>query len=140
MQHVVTGLDQEGKSCVVSRREVDTEPATGPFEIVASTDDLPPRLPEMLVDQPPAMDVGIEQAGTKWLIVKWRPGVEAPLHRTDTLDYDIVVSGLVTLTLEEGEVELHPGDSVVIPGVLHGWRAGPDGGVSSTVMVALDRS
>jgi hypothetical protein len=138
MQHVVTGLDADGRSCVISRREIDTDPATGPFEIVASTDELPPRLPEMLVDQPPAADVGIEPAGTKWLIVKWQPGIEAFFHRTDTLDYDIVLSGQVTLVLEEGEVDLHPGDSVVIPGVMHSWRAGPEGGVSATVMVALN--
>jgi hypothetical protein len=137
MQHVVTGLDAEGRSCVVSRRDIDTDPATGPFEIVASTDQLPPRLSEMLVEQVPAMDVGIEPAGTKWLIVKWQPRVEAMLHRTDTLDYDIVLTGQVTVVLEQGEEELHPGDSVVIPGVLHGWRAGPDGCTSSTVMVAL---
>ena len=138
MQHVVTGLNAEGKSCVVSRREIDTDPATGPFEIIASSDELPPRLPETLVEQAAAADVGIDQRGTKWLIVKWQPGIEAFFHRTDTLDYDIVLSGQVTLILEDGEVDLHPGDSVVIPGVLHSWRSGPDGGVSATVMVALN--
>ena len=137
MHHVVTGLNAEGKSCVISRREIDTDPSTGPFEIIAGTDELPPRLPEMLVDQGPAADVGIPQAGTKWLIVKWQPNIDAFFHRTDTLDYDIVLSGQVTLVLEEGEVELHAGDSVVIPGVTHSWRSGPDGGVSATVMVAL---
>ncbi len=139
MQHVVTGLNAEGKSCVISRREIDTDPSTGPFEIIAGTDELPPRLPETLVDQGPAADVGIEQVGTKWLIVKWQPGIdEAFFHRTDTLDYDIVLSGHVTLVLEDGEVELGAGDSVVIPGVVHGWRTGAEGGVSTTVMVALN--
>ena len=138
MQHVVTGLDAEGKSCVISRRAITTDPASGPFEIIAGTDELPPRLPEMLVDQGPAADVGIEQVGTKWLIVKWQPNIEAFFHRTDTLDYDIVLSGRVTLILEDGEVELDAGDSVVIPGVMHSWRTGPEGGVSATVMVALN--
>jgi mannose-6-phosphate isomerase-like protein (cupin superfamily) len=137
MQHVVTGLNANGKSCVVSRRDVITDPTTGPFEIIASSDELPPRLAESLVDQGPAADVGIDQAGTKWLMVKWAPNIDAFFHRTDTLDYDIVLSGRVTLLLEEGEVALGPGDSVVIPGVVHGWRTGPEAAVSSTVMVAL---
>jgi hypothetical protein len=43
----------------------------------------------------------------------------------------------VTLLLEDGEVELNAGDSVVIPGVMHGWRSGPEACVSSVVLVAL---
>ncbi len=69
--------------------------------------------------------------------MKWPPNVDAYLHRSDTLDYDCVLSGMVTLVLEDGEVDLHTGDTVVIPGVLHGWRSGPDGAVSSAIVLGL---
>ncbi|HXY94136.1 MAG TPA: hypothetical protein VEP49_16785 [Acidimicrobiia bacterium] len=138
MQHVLTGLGADGRSTVISRRDL-SEPAREQVvvETLASTDELPPRLPEMLVAQAPTADIGVEQAGTKWLIVKWPPNVDAYFHRSDTLDYDVVLSGEVTLLLEDGEVVLRAGDSVVIPGVLHGWRSGAEGCVSMAMLVAL---
>jgi len=45
-----------------------------------------------------------------------------PLHTTDTIDFVIVLSGRVWLTLEEGEAQLEVHDCVVITGVLHGWQ------------------
>jgi mannose-6-phosphate isomerase-like protein (cupin superfamily) len=43
-------------------------------------------------------------------------------HTTETLDYLVVVSGQVTLTVGGSEVTLGPGDSVVQQGVAHDWR------------------
>lgn len=45
------------------------------------------------------------------------------MHRTDTIDYEIVISGEVWLELDGGqEVHLKPGDTVVQNGTRHGWR------------------
>jgi len=44
------------------------------------------------------------------------------LHKTETLDFVVVLSGEVWLTLEEGEVHLAANDCVVTTGVLHGWE------------------
>lgn len=49
------------------------------------------------------------------------------MHYTATVDFDFVVGGSTTLVLESDEVALEPGDCVLIPGVPHAWRAGPDG-------------
>ena len=46
------------------------------------------------------------------------------MHRTDTIDYDILLSGEVTLILDDG-VEKNlttSGDCVVIRGALHAWH------------------
>jgi naringenin degradation protein FdeH len=43
------------------------------------------------------------------------------MHRTETLDYGIVIAGTVWLVLDDGEVELHPGDIVVQRGTNHAW-------------------
>lgn len=43
------------------------------------------------------------------------------MHRTETVDYGIVVSGKVWLVLDEGEIELAPGDVVVQRGTHHAW-------------------
>jgi quercetin dioxygenase-like cupin family protein len=50
------------------------------------------------------------------------------IHATETLDVDFILAGQVELLLEEGRsVMLGAGDFVVLPGVKHGWRVGPDG-------------
>jgi len=43
-------------------------------------------------------------------------------HTTGTLDYVVVVSGQVTLTVGGSEVTLGPGDTVVQQGTPHDWR------------------
>ena len=138
MQHVVTGLGADGRSTVLERRDLSSRPGDHVVvERVWSTEALPPHVPQSLESQGEPADIGVPQVGSSWLIVKWPPGADAYLHRSDTLDYDCVLSGQVTLVLEDGEVELRAGDSVVIPGVLHGWRAGPDGCVSSAIVLGL---
>jgi mannose-6-phosphate isomerase-like protein (cupin superfamily) len=45
------------------------------------------------------------------------------MHRTDTVDYVVVLSGEVSLELDDGEmVNLHAGDCVVQNGTRHAWR------------------
>jgi mannose-6-phosphate isomerase-like protein (cupin superfamily) len=43
------------------------------------------------------------------------------MHRTQTIDYGIVIEGTLTLVLDDSEVELHPGDVVVQRGTNHAW-------------------
>jgi len=44
------------------------------------------------------------------------------MHTTKTIDYGIVLSGEITLELDEGEVHLKKGDVVVQRGTRHAWR------------------
>jgi len=44
------------------------------------------------------------------------------MHRTRTIDYLIILTGEVTLVLDEGEVVLKPFDVVVQRGTSHAWR------------------
>jgi quercetin dioxygenase-like cupin family protein len=44
------------------------------------------------------------------------------MHTTKTIDYGIVLSGEITLELDEGEVHLERGDVVVQRGTRHAWR------------------
>ena len=45
------------------------------------------------------------------------------MHTTDTIDYEIVISGEVWLELDDGqEVHLKPGDTVIQNGTRHAWR------------------
>lgn len=43
------------------------------------------------------------------------------MHATDTMDYLILLSGELTLLVDDGEVTLKPFDTVIQRGVNHGW-------------------
>lgn len=43
------------------------------------------------------------------------------MHRTESIDYGIVISGNMTLVLDEGEVELSEGSVVIQRGTNHAW-------------------
>lgn len=45
----------------------------------------------------------------------------ASFHRTRSIDYGIVLSGEITLLVDEGEVTVKAGDIVVQRGTNHGW-------------------
>jgi hypothetical protein len=49
---------------------------------------------------------------------------DAPgMHRTPTVDFDVVIAGELWLELDDGaEVHLRAGDSVVVNGQRHAWR------------------
>jgi quercetin dioxygenase-like cupin family protein len=62
--------------------------------------------------------------GTNHRYTDLAPGAVTPMHRTSSLDYNILVSGEVVLILEDG-TEKHlrnPGDTVVQKGTMHAWR------------------
>ncbi len=48
-------------------------------------------------------------------------GPHALMHRTETVDYGIVLSGEVWLVVDDGEARLGPGDVVVQRGTNHAW-------------------
>lgn len=87
----------------------------------------------MIVQFPPdsvfvSPDFDAERAGGE--LVKHIPGlaecfeVNNPgMHTTDTVDYDIVIDGEISLELDDGaEVQLRRGDVVVQCGTRHAWR------------------
>ncbi len=53
---------------------------------------------------------------------KFKAGGPHPLmHRTETVDYGIVIEGEMTLVVDQGETLLHAGDVVVQRGTNHAW-------------------
>ena len=50
------------------------------------------------------------------------PGARHPgMHKTETVDYIILLQGEVTLLLDEGEIDMKPMDVVVQRGTNHAW-------------------
>ena len=60
--------------------------------------------------------LGNEQAATFG-----RSGRHPMMHRTETIDYAIVIEGEITMVLDKGDVHLKAGDVVVQCGTNHAW-------------------
>jgi len=58
------------------------------------------------------------------------------MHKTETVDYIILLSGVVTLILDEGEVDMKPMDVVVQRGTNHSWaNRGTDPAVLAGILM-----
>ncbi|KAL2847479.1 hypothetical protein BJY01DRAFT_246845 [Aspergillus pseudoustus] len=62
-------------------------------------------------------------SGSVCRIVDMRPEALSPMHRTVSLDYGVVLEGVVELVLDSGETRtLHRGDVAVQRGTNHAWK------------------
>ena len=123
-RRVVTGLDAEGKSCIL----ID-----GPVPRQSQSSDMIWRTPTIPADNSGAEDMAVPYAmehlhdgGSNFMIVTFPPHMGPYMHATDTLDYLVVLSGQIVMQLEAEEVVLHPGDLIVDRGVAHAWRNDTD--------------
>ncbi|MBW2242840.1 MAG: cupin domain-containing protein [Deltaproteobacteria bacterium] len=57
------------------------------------------------------------------------------MHTTATIDYEYIVSGSITLELDDSSVDLKAGDTVVQNGTRHAWRN--KGDVPCVIVVCL---
>jgi len=77
------------------------------------------------------------------LIAEWRKiyGDDFRMHTTDTVDYDIILSGEIWMEVDDGlEVHLKAGDCVIQNGTRHAWRnKSSENCVMATVMVGAKR-
>jgi len=59
--------------------------------------------------------------GTVCRIIEFAPGVAPRNHRTDSVDYIIILSGEIDMELEGSSVHLKAGDVLVQRGTIHNW-------------------
>jgi mannose-6-phosphate isomerase-like protein (cupin superfamily) len=67
-------------------------------------------------------DVSVPEGGTRFFWNELGPGVRTAMHATQTVEYHRVISGRIILELEDGEVEVKAGDTIVMRGVPHAWH------------------
>jgi len=131
VRRIVTGHDAAGKAVVATDERMIGTSRPGRAGIsrceIWSTDRMP-------VDNSDAAAVGQRQGfvvrhnyvgsgqGTVVRITEFAPGSPPFMHRTETLDYAILLSGECDLELDDGAtVHLTQGDVVVQRGTMHAW-------------------
>jgi len=135
MRKLVTGVDAEGRSCLVE--VVEVVPAEVPghgvnvARVHATTESPPPpRLPALGEHVETSLPPGV----LRWMVVEHPPHhllegrtTTTTMHHTDALDLVFVHEGSAELLLQDGPHEVAAGDLIVMPGVDHAMKAGADG-------------
>jgi quercetin dioxygenase-like cupin family protein len=76
--------------------------------------------------------------GTVFRVVRYAPGVTPRNHRTDSIDYAVVMEGEIDMELDDGvTVHLKAGDLLVQRGTVHNWvNRGKDVCVIAFVLIS----
>lgn len=132
-RRVVTGHDEQGKSVFVSDGIVPVhkympQDGVGFYEIW-QTEDAPAPIAAVEPSEPTQRTLRVppEPRGTKIRVNEFFPGHvgpegrQSPMHRTETVDYGIVLEGEIVLILDDTEKTLTPGDVVIQRGTDHAW-------------------
>jgi quercetin dioxygenase-like cupin family protein len=139
IRRVVTGHDQNGKA-IVSHDELCTNILSRrDFHqscVVWSTGKLP------VDNADPAdgysRDVSVlGKEDSVFRIVQYDPGVAPRNHRTETIDYAVVMAGSIDMDIDGQIVHLQQGDVLVQRGTIHNWvNNGTEACVIAFVLIA----
>jgi quercetin dioxygenase-like cupin family protein len=123
VRRVVTGHDKDGRAVVkideVSKNVISSRPGQSAC-VVWTTESFP-------INNTGDADEGLRQVGTTlkngtvFRIVEFGPGVAPRNHRTDSIDYAVVLSGEIDMELDGAVVHLKTGDVLVQRGTIHNW-------------------
>ncbi len=139
IRRVVTGHDASGRAVVkideIAKNLVSSRPGATAC-VVWTTEGFP-------VDNTGEEDAGLRKTGTTlddgtvFRILELAPGVTPRNHRTDSIDYAVVMSGEVDMELDDRTVHLRAGDVLVQRGTIHNWvNRGTEPCVIAFVLIA----
>jgi mannose-6-phosphate isomerase-like protein (cupin superfamily) len=123
LRRVVTGHDEQGRAMVLIDEQVKNvfSPRPGAeFSVIWSSEGFPASNDGS--EDPSDKKIGTTiDNGTVFRIVSFGPGVAPRNHRTDSIDYAVVMSGEIDMVLDVGTVHLKAGDVLVQRGTVHNW-------------------
>jgi len=123
IRRVVTGHDAAGRAVVkideMPKNLVSSRPGATSC-VVWTTQGFP-------VDNDGEEDEGLRKTGTTldngtvFRVLELAPGVSPRNHRTDSIDYAVVIAGEIDMELGDTTVHLKEGDVLVQRGTIHNW-------------------
>jgi quercetin dioxygenase-like cupin family protein len=123
VRRVVTGHDANGRAVVKIDEVSDNLVSNRPGQtacVVWTTESFP--VDNTSDDDQAARRVGTTlNNGTVFRVAEFGPGVAPRNHRTDSIDYAVVVSGEIDMQLDDSVVHLKAGDVLVQRGTIHNW-------------------
>ena len=123
VRRVVTGHDDDGRALVkideIAKNPVSNRPGATAY-VIWTTEGFP-------VENSGDADESLRkvsttlQNGTVFRVIEFAPGVAPRNHRTDSIDYAVVISGEIDMELDGSVVHLKAGDVLVQRGTIHNW-------------------
>jgi quercetin dioxygenase-like cupin family protein len=124
IRRIVTAHDSSGRSMVGADSVIDSQP--GKMQPAISIANL------WLNTLPPALD-GADptqhdfpmlpnDGGAVFRILELMPGTPPHMHKTETIDYIVVLAGTLSMLLDDGtELAMKPHDVMIQRATVHGW-------------------
>ena len=125
IRRIVTAHDAGGKAVVSTEGYIDSAPGKIDENISAAdiwwTHSVPADVERHDATREPS-PIMPPPTGTLLKVLELSPGTKPLMHRTETLDYVIVIEGEVDMLLDDGaEVHMKAGDLMIQRATLHGW-------------------
>jgi len=130
LNRLITAHDADGKAIVHSAQKFEWQSfdeGNMDFSLVYATSKFPPDLngDADLTAYNAVTKKGLGLVNPKGTIIRcvdFAPGYHSRMHRTQSLDYGIVLEGFIDMVLDSGEVQsMKRGDVAVQRGTMHQW-------------------
>jgi quercetin dioxygenase-like cupin family protein len=141
LRRVVTGHDENGRAVVLIDETATNQVSARPGAtacVVWTTQGFP-------VDNNGREDQSRRQTGTTladgmvFRVLELAPGSAPRNHRTDSIDYAVVIKGEIDMELDDTTVHLKAGDVLVQRGTIHNWvNRGTEPCVIAFVLIAAE--
>jgi quercetin dioxygenase-like cupin family protein len=123
IRRIVTGHDAAGRAVVkideIAKNVISNRPGAQ-SAVIWTTQSFP-------VDNTGDEDDALRETsttlpgGTVFRVVEFSPGVAPRNHRTDSIDYAVVISGEIDMVLDGTTIRLRASDVLVQRGTIHDW-------------------
>ncbi|HVA13724.1 MAG TPA: cupin domain-containing protein [Stellaceae bacterium] len=125
IRRIVTAHDASGRSMLGSDSAIEAQPGKMQASVAVANlwinETLPPALdgPDPTTRPFPVLP---QDGGAVFRILELAPGTAPHMHKTETIDYIVVLAGTLSMLLDDGsEVTMKPHDTMIQRATLHGW-------------------
>jgi mannose-6-phosphate isomerase-like protein (cupin superfamily) len=122
-RRVVTGHDAQGRAKVLIDEQVKNVSTPRPgahYNVIWTSEGFPVDNDDDTDPSEKKIGTAVDN-GTVFRVVRFDPGVAPRNHRTDSIDYGVVISGEIDMELDTETVHLKAGDVIVQRGTIHNW-------------------
>ena len=127
VRRVVTGHDKGDQARAIRdapAQNIRSRTAGVASTLIWCTDSMPCDMPAGVDFE----DMGARQLGTyppvngtRFIVMQVDPGAPGAMHRTETLDYIVVIEGEIDMDMDDSTVTLRAGDTMIQRGTNHSW-------------------
>ena len=123
LRRIVTGHDANGKAVVIIDEQVKNAVSARPgtsASVIWTTEGFPATNDGSADTNGGAASTTLAN-GTVFRVVEFGPGNAPRNHRTDSVDYAVVISGEIDMEMDGQTIHLNAGDVLVQRGTVHNW-------------------